>query len=233
MQRSSEPATRGLKIISRTIPDGQIGEILSTPGIFFEHGHFLYPVSDGKREGSHLDAIFLIEPIARKQQCVQAIVDDICRWIKKESIEFDVVFAPSQAAVKTMAERLAARTGKRAAFWEYLPTGWFGEKLESGEIRPGDRVLVFNAVTQQGKCIGERLPEFAKSLGGETVAAAVVAKGTGAGVQAAEKRFGSKLYATIQVDIQVQPPDSCTICAEQTGGPPVPWTDMRDRGVRP
>jgi len=231
MQRSSETATRGWKIISRTIPDGQIGEILSTPGIFFEHGHYLYPVSDEKRQGNHLDAIFLIDPISGKDQCVQALVDDICRWLKKEAIDPDVIFAPAQAAVRTIVERLAARIGKRTAFWEYLPSGWFGDKLVSGEVRAGDRVLVFNGVSQQGRCVGERLPEFVESLGGQTVAAAVIAKGTAPGVAAAEKRFGSKLYATLQVDIRVQQPEGCSICQE-SGGTPTPWTDLRDKSGR-
>lgn len=221
----SGSAIDGVNVVSQTIPGEQVSRMLSTPGISFRNGHFQYPVDEGDRRGNHLDTIFVIEPIAANDQFVDWIVADIKRWIDSENIDFDVIFAPAQPAVMRIVEKLAEQTGKRTAFWEYKSTGWFGDKVVSGEIRKGDKVLVMNGVTQQGRCVGERLPSFVANLGGETVAAAVFAKGTASGVKDAENKYGPKFYSTIEVAIEVSPPATCKSCIG--GNSAVPWTQFR------
>lgn len=225
---ASEALTAGaIKVTSKTMPEEQIGKILSTPGIVFTDGHFEYPVSNNEQAGNHLQSVFLIEPIANNQQYVDWIVDDIARWLEDEHIELDVVFAPAQPAVKIIVEALAKKKNLRTVFWEYLPGGWFGSKVVAGALKPNDRVLVFNGVSQQGRCVGNRLPSFVDALGGQTVAAAVFAKGTAAGVKAAEERFGDKLYSTIQVSIPISTPEACPTCKSEPSKKLIPWTDLK------
>lgn len=215
-----------IKITSKTMPEAQIGKILSTPGIVFKDGHFEYPVSSKESIGNHLQAVFLIEPIAANPEFVGWIADDIIRWMDEEQIAVDVIFAPAQPAVKVIVNEIAKRRGANAVFWEYLPGGWFGSKVVEGEIKPGQKVLVFNGVSQQGRCVGNRLPGFVEILGGQTVAAAVFAKGTAEGVRAAEQRFGNKLYATVQVAIPIATPEACSTCRNEPNSKLIPWTDL-------
>lgn len=228
MPTSGELLKEGITVISETFPLDELCEIVTTPGMHSPDGHFQYPVSDGNRVGNHLDSLFIIEPIAGNPRFLESIVADIYRWIAHEKVEFDVIFAPSQPAVKPIVRRLAERTRVREAYWEWLPTGWFGNRLTSGQVKQGDRVLVFNGVSQQGRCVGERLPSFVKELGGEPVAAAVFAIGTGPGAQKAREHYGSKLYSAVQVEIQIHRPDNCPICARTDAPPLVRWTDLRE-----
>ncbi|MBX9770951.1 MAG: hypothetical protein K2X29_06250, partial [Candidatus Obscuribacterales bacterium] len=140
-----------ITVTSKTIPEEQIAKILSTPGIVFKNGHFEYPVSNQEQTGNHLQSVFLIEPIAANKQYVDWIVEDIANWLDKEHIEVDVVFAPAQEAVKVIVDALAKMKNLKTAYWEYLPGGWFGQKVVGGEVKAGDKVLVFNGVSQQGR----------------------------------------------------------------------------------
>jgi len=228
MPTSGELLKEGVSVNSETFPLDELCEILTTPGMHLPDGHFQYPVSDGNRIGNHLDSLFIIEPIAGNTRFIGYIVADMYCWIAHEKLKFDVIFAPAQPAVKPMVRRLAERLRVREAYWDWLPTGWFGDRLLSGEIKPGDRVLVFNGVSQQGRCVGERLPSFVKDLGGDPIAAAVFAIGTGPGAQKAKELYGSKLYASVQVDINVHAPDQCPICARPDAPPLVRWTDLHE-----
>jgi len=229
MLKSSDYLDKSLRLCSSTMSRAELDEILATPGIYFASGHYLYPVSDGGRVGNHLNSLFIIEPIAAQDHLVDLIVSDMLRWIDREQIEFNLIFAPAQPAVQKIVHKLAERTGARQAFWEYKGSGWFGDKLVSGQVKPGDKALVVNGVSQQGRCVGDRLPSFVESLGGQAVAAAVFAKGTGPGVKAAEARYGSKLYSALEVDIKVQSPAECQICAGGGKKSLIPWTELRDQ----
>lgn len=230
MLKLDEPLARAIRVTSPTVPDEQVEAMLRTPGAYLPSGHFLYPADEAGKKGNHLTSLFLVEPIAANMQYVEWIVDDIERWQLKEGLTFDLVFAPAQMAVKTIARQIAARLGIRQAYWEYTPGGWFGEKIVEGAVKPGDRVLVFNGVTQQGRCVGERLPSFVEAAGGIVAAAAVFAKGTADGVAAAEKRYGSRFYSMVQVDIVVAAPSACQLCHGASSEPPalIPWTKYRD-----
>lgn len=216
-----------ITVTSKTMPADKIGQILSTPGIVFTDGHFEYPVSNNEQKGNHLQSVFLIEPIAANQQFVDWLVDDVVRWMDASKIQVDAVFAPAQPAVKTIVDELAKKKNLQAVYWEYLPGGWFGNKVVSGELKPGAKVLVFNGVSQQGRCVGNRLPSFVESLGGQTVAAAVFAKGTAPGVKDAEQKFGDKLYATVQVNIPISAPSDCSICKKDPSSKPIPWIQLK------
>jgi hypothetical protein len=224
----ADALTAGLiTVTSKTMPADKIGQILSTPGIVFTNGHFEYPVSNKDQVGNHLQSVFLIEPIAANQEFVDWIVDDILRWMDANNIQVDTVFAPNQPAVKTVVDALAKKKNLQAVYWEYLPGGWFGNRVVSGELKPRAQVLVFNGVSQQGRCVGVRLPSFVESLGGQTVAAAVFAKGTAPGVLDAEQKFGDKLYATVKVHIPISTPSDCSICKIDPSSKPIPWTQLK------
>ncbi|MBX9878734.1 MAG: hypothetical protein K2Y22_09790 [Candidatus Obscuribacterales bacterium] len=216
-----------ITVTSKTMPADKIGQILSTPGIFFKDGHFEYPVSNDEQIGNHLRSVFLIEPIASNAQFVDWIVEDVARWMDAQKIKVDAVFAPAQPAVKTVVDKLAQKKNVQAVYLEYLPGGWFGSKVVSGELKPGAKVLVFNGVSQQGRCVSNRLPFFVENLGGQPIAAAVFAKGTADGVKAAEQKFGDMFYSTIQVNIPISAPADCSICKHDPSSKPTPWTQLK------
>src|SRR5207247_6411427 len=83
---------------------------------------------------------------------------------------------PAQPAVRPLAEAVGARLEKPTAYWEYLPSGRFGNRLVEGSVPGGSKALALNAVSLQGRCVGLRLPQFVQGLGGQVTAAAVFAK---------------------------------------------------------
>lgn len=92
-----------VKIISKTFSKEQIEEILSTPKIFFDDCHVLYPAD---KTGSHLLRFFDITSIANPRHCyVEWIADDIFQWIEREEIDIDVVFAKGNTGLITEVER--------------------------------------------------------------------------------------------------------------------------------
>jgi hypothetical protein len=231
MLKLDDSIKNDIRIISATISQEKVAEMLATEGSYLK-GHFIYPANDCERIGNHLDALFLIEPITKNKKFLEWIIDDICTWVENENISCDVIFAPAQPAVIRIVEELAKRLKVRTAYWEYLTTGWFGDKVASGNIKQNDRVLVFNGISQQGRCVDERLPQFVTMLGGEVVGAAVFAKGTAPAVSQAEDKHGKKLYSTIQVQINVQNPKDCNICNNKEkymALPAIPWTHLRDQ----
>lgn len=216
-----------ITIVSETFPRHQIREILKTPGTYVSETHVLYPADS---EGAHLLSFFSIEEIAKNPQYVDWIIKDMARWIERERIEFDVIFVPNEPSVAEIAEELAWELAPcDLVLWEYQDTGRFGDKLVFGKIRPGERVLVMNGVTQQGRCVGQRLPGFVESLGGRVVGAAVFAKGTTGLVKACELKYESKFYSAVQADIPVFSENECPVCLAGGRASLRPWTTLLTR----
>jgi len=214
-----------IRLVSPTFARQRLDTILGETRPFTEDGHFLYPAD---ANGSHASGFFAFEPIARVPAFVGAIADDIAAWIRLGRIEFDVLFAPAQPPVRPLTEAVAERVDRPTAYWEYLPSGRFGDRLVEGSVSKGAKALVFNGVSLQGRCVGLRLPEFVERLGGTTVAAAVFAKGVAATVRETEVRMGSRFYATVQVDVPVYPPSECPAC-RAGAAPPVSWRTFAER----
>ncbi len=200
------------KLTSPSFKNERLGEILKEANPYRKGGHYLYP-SD--KDGNHLSNFFLIEPVMENAKFHSWVGNDMVLWAKEKKIDFDLVFAPAQPAVKKLASYVSEKLGKRTAFWEYLPTGRFGERLAEGKVQKGDKCIVFNGVTQQGRCVGLRLPGFVESLGGKVVGACVFAKGTTGLVSDLEKRHKDLFYSTIQVDIKVYDPKTCPHCGKE------------------
>jgi hypothetical protein len=227
MYQLNKQNQHGLKRSSTTFPSEQLIKILGTPGAYVI-GHFECPAPQNGRHGNHFDAVYIPEPISGNPEFVQWIVDDIVLWSKKENLEFEVILAPAQDAVKAFVSPLAERLGKRVAYLDYFPSGWLGGKLVEGEIKQGDRVLVFNAISQTGRDLGETLPKLVEQLGGTTIGAASFCKGTTGGVIQAEHKYGSKFYATIQAHIGIKSPTDCLQCKDESKKELKPWTDVLD-----
>ena len=212
--------------VSNTLSFKDIDPVLRTPGLFFDDTHVLYPADE---RGAHLLRFFSVEPLPLQVGAVDRITADIAAWIDREAIRCEVVFAPAQPGVAELAGALARALEGRAVFLDYLPTGRFGDQIrEGGSIRKGERVLVFNGVTHQGGCVGKRLPDYAAACGGETVGAAVFAKGTSGAVVATEKRFGASFYACLQVDVPAYDRQSCPKCLAGDTASLRPWTHLRE-----
>jgi len=216
--------TDPIRLVSRTFPRATLDRILREARPFTERGHYLYPAD---ADGIHTKGFLAFEPVARSTNFVDAIADDVAKWAERASIDVDVVFAPAAPAVRPLAEAVGARLGKPRAYWEYLPSGRFGNRLVEGSVPRGSTALALNAVSLQGRCVGLRLPQFVQGLGGQVVAAAVFAKGTGVLVHETEDWLGDRFYSTIQVDVPIFAPTSCPTC-ESSGEPPIPWREFAE-----
>ncbi len=219
-----ETVRERIHLASPTFPPTTLDKILQDAKPFSAEGHYLYP-SDEK--GSHTRGFFAIEPVTRSAAFVDAIADDMAAWALREGIDVDLLFAPAQPAVRPLAETFAKRLRVPAAYWEYLPSGRFGDTLVEGWVPGGTKVLAFNGVSLQGRCVGLRLPEFAERLGGTVAAAAVFAKGVADPVKETERRLGPRFYSTLQVEVPMYPPASCPICAA-THREPVSWREFAE-----
>lgn len=218
-----ESVTGSVRLVSRTFPRGLLDRILRKARPFTGTGHYLYP---DDANGSHTNGFFAIEPVTRSASFVDAIADDIETWANHDPDSIDIVFAPAQPAVRPLAEAVGARLGRPTAFWEYRPSGRYGDRLVEGSIPSGARALALNGVSLQGRCVGLRLPQFAESLRGTVVAAAVFAKGTTQLVRDTEQRLGDRFYSTVQVDVPIFPASSCPTCAAH--GRPVSWRQFAE-----
>lgn len=206
---------------SATFPPDRLEAILRGAKPFHPDGHYLYPAEDW---GNHLQGFFLLEPVAEDARFVDWIAADVVAWTDRLGIEFDVLFAPAQPAMRTLAEAVGSCAARPVAYWEYLPSGRFGERLVEGRVDAGSKALVFNGVTHTGRCVGLRLPEFVERLGGTSVGAAVFAKGIAPKVAETERRLGDRFYSALRAEIPVFAPADCPLCAR--AGPPVPWTTL-------
>jgi hypothetical protein len=207
-------ATDSVRPVSQTFPSRSLDRILQEARPFTDSGHYLYPADSN---GSHTKGFFTIEPVTRENPFVDVIADDIERWSDKQSISADLVFSPAQPAVRPLAQAVGARLEIPTAFWEYLPSGRYGDRLVEGSVPAGSKALALNGVSLQGRCVGLRLPQFVEGLGGTVVAAAVFAKGTTDLVRQTEQRLGDRFYSTVQVDVPIYPPSDCPLCASGQG----------------
>lgn len=209
---------------SGTFPRDRVETILREARPFHADGHFNYPADS---QGNHLQGYFLLEPVAADPRFVDWIAEDVATWVDRVGIEWDVLFAPAQPAAKVLASAIARRVGRPAAYWEYFPSGRFGNRLVEGRVDRGSRALVFNGVSHTGRCVGLRLPGFVESLGGTSVAAAVFVKGSAPKVSETERALGDRFYSALRAEVPVFAPKGCPLCAEV--GPPVPWTTLLGR----
>ena len=220
------PADR-LRVTSPSFRHEWLDAIRRDAAPFHPDGHYLYPADE---QGNHLQGFFLLEPVAERKELVARITEDAAAWARREGVSCDLLFAPAQPAVKVLGDALAERLGVPTAYWEYRPTGRFGDRLVQGRVGRGARALVFNGVSHTGRCVGLRLPEFVRREGGTTVAAAVFVKGVAPKVADTERDLGSRFYSTLQADVPVYSPRECPLC--KSAGPPVPWTALL-AGSRP
>ena len=218
-----QTATDAVRPVSKTFPRRDLDRILEEARPFTDTGHYLYP---DDANGNHTRGFFAFEPISRSTAWIDAIAKDIGVWARTQSIDVDRVFAPAQPAVRPLADAVAARLGVPTAFWEYLPSGRFGDRLVEGSVPQGSMALALNAVSLQGRCVGLRLPQFVEALGGTVVAAAVFAKGEADLVRRTEERLRDRFYSTIQVRVPIYPPAECPLCAAE--GRPRSWREFAE-----
>ncbi|MDP2676547.1 MAG: hypothetical protein Q8O83_02600 [bacterium] len=216
-----------ITVVSETFDPDIMKELLKTERLFFGDAHVLYPADC---DGSHLTRFFMVEKILSGENDFSSFIAlDIYNWIRREKIDFDFVFAPAQPGVKEIAKIIAREFKKQYALWDYFPTGRFGDMAakDSPPMIPFGRALMFNGMSAQGRCIGDRLPSFLKRCQAYPVAAAVFAKGTTGLVNKVEETFGSRFYSTIQVDIPVYTRGTCPKCKSGDVASLQRWTDLQ------
>jgi len=219
-----EAATDSIRLVSPTFPHSSLERILREARPFTDTGHYLYP---DDAQGNHARGFFALEPVTRSAAFVDAIADDIETWADRQSIDVDVIFAPAQPAVRPLAQAVGARLETPTAYWEYLPSGRYGDRLVEGSVPRGSTVLALNGVSLQGRCVGLRLPQFVEGLGGTVVAAAVFAKGATELVRQTEQRLGDRFYCTVQVDVPIYSASTCPMCAS-AHEPPRSWREFAE-----
>jgi orotate phosphoribosyltransferase len=215
----------GLKRASQTFPSELLLQILGTKEAYTA-GHFEFPAQQETKRGNHLDAIYLAEPIMKRNEFVDAIVADMILWIEREKIEFDVVLSLSQDSARKIVTNLCSKLSKKAAYLAYFPSGWLGGKIVEGQVLKGDRVLIFAPVDQTGRTIGETIPKFIEQNGGTVAGIAAFCKGTAGGVITAEHKFGKKFYSSIQAHIAVHSAAECPACKIENAEKLRPWTEL-------
>src|SRR5574340_1403120 len=114
-----------LTATSPTFPRERLRTILTKAKPFHPEGHYLYPADE---RGNHLGGFFLLDPVTADRGFVDWIAQDIAAWVERNRIGFDVLFSPAQPAVKILAQAVSRATGRPAVFWEYLPSGRFGDR---------------------------------------------------------------------------------------------------------
>jgi orotate phosphoribosyltransferase len=211
-----------LHVTSSTFRQEWLEEIDRVARPFHPDGHYLYPADD---LGNHLQGFFLLDPVAEHPRFVSRIRDDVVAWAEREGIRGDLLFAPSDPPVRTLAYAISTKLGLPLVLWEDLPSGRFGHHLVEGNVEAGAKAIVFNGVTHTGRCVGLRLPEFVAQLGGTTIAAAVFVKGIAPKVRETEKALGAKFYSALQADVPVYAPSECPL--DTRLGAPVPWTTLQ------
>ena len=214
-----ETTKERVRLVSQTFPRAPLNRILREARPFTDEGHYRYP---DDADGNHTRGFFAIEPVTRVSPFVETIADDMTAWAERVRLSADVVFAPAQPAVRPLTEALGARLHVPTAYWEYLPSGRYGDQLVQGSVPHGADVLAVNGVSLQGRCVGLRLPQFVDRLGGTVVAAAVFTKGTTELVHQTVQRLGDRFYSTLQVDVPIYPAAQCPMCAS-TGADPISW----------
>jgi len=217
-------ATDAIRLVSPTFPRSTLDRIVDEARPFTDTGHYRYP---DDADGSHTKGFFAFEPIAGSSQFVDAIADDMATWAKRSSIDVDVVFAPAQPSVRPLAEAVGACLRRPRAYWEFFPSGRYGNRLVEGSVPRGSQALALNAVSLQGRCVGLRLPQFMHGLGGQVPAAAVFAKGIGVLVRETEDWLGDRFYSTIQAQVPIYAPSACPMC-ESSGTPPISWREFAE-----
>ncbi|HYM38759.1 MAG TPA: hypothetical protein VEY12_01260 [Thermoplasmata archaeon] len=214
-----------LTATSPTFSRDRLRTILEKAKPFHPKGHYLEPADP---HGNHLGGYFLLDPVTADRGFVEWIAEDIVAWIVRNRIEFDVLFAPANPALRVLVQTVSRAMGRPAAYWEYLPSGRFGERLVEGRVDRRARALVLNGVSHTGRCVGQRLPEFVEQLGGTRAAAAVFVKGSVPKVAEIERTLGRRFYSALRVDVPVFAAAECPLC--RTAGPPVPWTALLRSG---
>ena len=215
---------------STSFPSDRI-EKMAEAGLLKVHdGHFLYPADE---QGMHLTRFFSVRPFARFPEFADWVADDILTWAESEAIGADVLLAPDQEGVTTLARAVSDRLGIGLALWRTLPSGRFIDPtggvtdFTEGRIEKGMRVIPFNGATLQGRCVGARLQDFTKAHGGEVAGLAVFAKGTTGIVEEVERKWGAKFYATIQIDVPVYSPEQCPLEGKPGAPKLIPWTEIK------
>lgn len=220
-----------VELVSKTFSQNRFQEMVRAGALRVHEGHYLYPADE---KGNHLTRFYSTEPLSRNLNFVRWVAEDISRWAKEKEILADILFAPADPSIATLTKAVGEALNISVTLWKYLPTGRFGEltgdasaDFIQGRIAPGTRVIVFNGVTQQGRCVGEKLQNFAKKYGGEIVGLAVFAKGATDLVAKVEKEWGEKFYAAVRVQIPAYPPHQCPLEGQSDAPKLIPWTNLK------
>lgn len=208
-----------IRLVSSTFSRHQLDLILEKTRPFTETGHYLYPAD---ADGNHTAGFFAIEPVTRSTDFVHAIADDMAVWANRSVPDVDAILAPAQPAVRALAEAVGSRLGAPTAYWEYMPSGRFGDRIVDGSLPRESRNLALNGMSLQGRCVGLRLPQFIERLGGTVAGATVFAKGVADLVTQTERRLGDRFYSTVQVEVPIYSAAECPLCASAQGAP-VSW----------
>lgn len=214
----------GLSLIAWNGSPDTLGALLDVPGVVIDRCHALYPADDG---GSHFLKFASMEPLIHHSLFLGDIVAAMTDWIVQRKMDPTVIVAPDQLCTREIARALALALDVSWALREYLPSGRFGDRCVVGSIGKGDRALVFNGVSLQGRCVGRRLPEFAERFGAGIVGAAVFVKSRADAFEGVRKRFGGNFYAAVEIDAVPYTAQTCPACRANGSSEPLrPWYEI-------
>ena len=180
--------------------------------------------------GHHTATYLRFESIARIPQLITVIARDMADWIARLHEKRPVMgLVTTDSDARLLAERVAAllpaKIRLRLISTPYnRKTGKIGTEIITGQIRPGERVLVLNDVTTRGQCVS-KLGKVVTNHGGILAGMMVFARRDSGQFPLMDELTGTyPFYYTANLLMPQWDASVCPLC--QAGKPLLSWRDM-------
>jgi orotate phosphoribosyltransferase len=181
--------------------------------------------------GHHTATYLRFESIARIPPLITVVARDMADWIARLHEKRPVMgLVPTYSDARLLAERVAElllpKIRLRLIVTQYnRETGKIGTEIITGEIRPGERLLVLNDVTTRGQCVS-KLGRVVTDHGGVVAGMMVFARRDSGQFSLMDQLTGTyPFYYTADLSMPQWDPPECPLC--QVGKPLLlSWRDM-------
>jgi orotate phosphoribosyltransferase len=181
--------------------------------------------------GHHTATYLRFESIARIPPLITVVARDMADWIarlheKRPVMGLVTTDSDARLLAERVAELLLPKIRLRLISTPYnRGTGKIGTDVVTGEIRPGERLLVLNDVTTRGQCVS-KLGRVVTDHGGVVAGMMVFARRDSGQFSLMDQLTGTyPFYYTADLSMPQWNPPECPLC--QVGKPLLlSWRDM-------
>jgi orotate phosphoribosyltransferase len=181
--------------------------------------------------GHHTATYLRFESIARIPPLITVVARDMADWIarlheKRPVMGLVTTDSDARLLAERVAELLLPKIRLRLISTPYnRGTGKIGTDVVTGEIRPGERLLVLNDVTTRGQCVS-KLGKVVTDHGGVLAGMMVFARRDSGQFPLMDELTGTyPFYYTADLSMPQWNPPECPLC--QVGKPLLlSWRDM-------